>query len=371
MNKEMINIKPLISVIVPVYNGEKFIDQCINSITNQTLKDIEILIINDGSRDNTLDISKKIAKRDSRVKVINQKNLGVSVARNNGIDKANGEYIGFVDADDYIDKTMYEKMYEKAKEFSSDIVVCNVNDVINEKKKVSLNLQEGVIKVSHREGEFLSNEYFNLGTAVWHKIFKEELIKKNNIKFINYSEVASEDTLFNYEAMLKANKIYCLNEALYNYKITENSLTKSKSAKENMVRRCINTVNVMKEFLIKNKIEGECFIEYITYWQFINALSYVNKLNVKSLVNVINDYSKISGFNKSMKKLALSSELHRYFIKHKENYSLINKVFDKIFSLLCLCKLYYLAAAIHLLRLKRGNKIQANGFNVNGGKVFE
>lgn len=373
MNKEMIIIKPLISVIVPVYNGEKFIDQCINSITNQTLKDIEILIINDGSKDSTLDIIEKISKADSRIKIINQKNLGVSAARNNGISKARGKYIGFVDADDYIDKTMYEKMYEKAEEFNSDIVVCNVNDVLaSREKKVSLNLQEGIIDIeSTKESEFLSDEYFKLGTAVWHKIFRSNLIKENNIKFINYSKVASEDTLFNYEAMLKAKRIYCLNEALYDYKIVENSLTKSKSAKENMVERCMNTVNIMNDFLIKNKINDEYFIGYMTYWEFINALSYVKELKVKLLVNSIKEYSKAPGFNRSIRMLALSNKLDKYFINNKGSYSITNKAFDKIFSLLCLCKLYYLAGSIHLLRLKRANKIQANDINLNGGEVLE
>lgn len=372
MNKERIKIKPLISVIVPVYNGEKFIEQCIDSITNQTLKNIEILIINDGSKDNTLNIIESIAKKDSRVKVLNQKNSGVSAARNNGISKSLGKYIAFVDADDYIDETMYEKMYKKAEEFNSDIVICNVNDVLNGNKKISLNLNEGIIDIkSLTEKEFLSNEYFNLGTAVWHKIFKSKLIKENKIKFINYSEVASEDTLFNYEAMLKAKRLYCIDEALYDYKISENSLTKSKSAKENMVKRCMNTVNIMSDFLSKNKIKDENFIDYITYWEFINALSYVNELKAKSLVNSIKEYSKISTFNKTIKKIALSSKLDKYFINHKGSYSITNKVFDKLFSLLCLCKLYYFAGAIHLLRLKRANKIRANDININGGEVFE
>ena len=365
-------MKPCLSIIVPVYNGENFIEDCIDSIINQTLKDIEILIINDGSKDNTLNIIESIAKSDSRIKILNQKNSGVSAARNNGISKSRGKYITFVDADDYIDKTMYEKMYKKAEEFNSDIVICNVNDVLNGNKKVSLSLNEGIIDIRKlTESEFLSNEYFKLGTAVWHKIFKSNLIKENKIKFINYSEVASEDTLFNYEAMLKAKRLYCIEEALYDYKINENSLTKSKSAKENMIKRCMNTVNIMSDFLSKNKIEGENFIDYITYWEFINALSYVDELKVKLLVNSIKEYSKISTFNKAIKKIALSSELDKYFINHKGSYSIINKFFDKVFSLLCLCKLYYFAGAIHLLRLKRANKIQTNDVNLNGGEVFE
>ena len=133
----------------------------------------------------------------------------------------------------------------------------------------------------------------------------------------------------------------------------------------------MNTVNIMSDFLSKNKIQGENFIDYITYWEFINALSYVNELKAKSLVNSIKEYSKISTFNKTIKKIALSSKLDKYFINHKGSYSITNKVFDKVFSLLCLCKLYYFAGAIHLLRLKRANKIRANDININGGEVFE
>lgn len=365
-------MNPIVSVIIPVYNSQKCIESCINSILSQTLKEIEIIAINDGSTDDSYKILKKLLEKDCRIRLINQENRGVSAARNRGLEEARGEFIGFVDADDYIDKTMYEKMYEKAKKFKSDIVICNVSDVSNGSRKVSLNLNEGVIDIeSSKESKFLRDEYFRLGSAVWHKIFRTSLIKENKIKFINYSEVASEDTLFNYEAMLKAKRLYCIDEALYDYKISENSLTKSKSAKENMIKRCINTVNIMSDFLSKNKIKDENFIHYMTYWEFINALSYVNELKVKPLVNSIKEYSKISTFNKSIKKVALSSQLDKYFINHKGSYSITNKFFDKGFSLLCLCKLYCFAGAIHLLRLKRANKIQANDINMNGGKVFE
>lgn len=231
-------MNPIVSVIIPVYNSQKCIESCINSILSQTLKEIEIIAINDGSTDDSYKILKKLLEKDCRIRLINQENRGVSAARNRGLEEARGEFIGFVDADDYIDKTMYEKMYEKAKKFKSDIVICNVSDVSNGSRKVSLNLNEGVIDIeSSKESKFLRDEYFRLGSAVWHKIFRTSLIKENKIKFINYSEVASEDTLFNYEAMLKAKRLYCIDEALYDYKISENSLTKSKSAKENMIKR--------------------------------------------------------------------------------------------------------------------------------------
>ena len=258
-----------------------------------------------------------LSLEDKRIKVINQINSGVSQARNNGLKNASGKYIGFVDADDYIDVTMYEKMYKKAEDNNCEIVICNVNDVKGEEKKVSLCLEEGIINMDMIiKEDFLCEKYCKLGTAVWHKIFKSELIKNNNIKFVNYNEVASEDTLFNFEAMMKAKKIYCLDEPLYNYIITEASLTKSSVAKSNMVKRCINTVDIIRDFLEKNSIKAEQYINYRIYWEFINALSYVDEVNVKNISKAIQEYSKIKGFKAALKNIAFSSKLDKYFINN-------------------------------------------------------
>ena len=316
-------------------------------------------MVNDGSKDNTLKVLQKLSEEDKRIKVINQVNSGVSQARNNGLKNASGKFIGFVDADDYIDITMYEKMYKKAEEFNCDIVICNGNDVKGEEKKVSLCLEEGVIDMDNLlKEDFLCEKYCKLGTAVWHKIFKSELIKNNNIKFVNYNEVASEDTLFNFEAMMKAKKIYCLDEPLYNYIITEASLTKSSVAKSNMVKRCINTVDIIRDFLEKNSIKAEQYINYLIYWEFINALSYVDEVNVKNISKAIKEYSKIKGFKAALKNIAFSSKLDKYFINHKGSYLTVNKIYDKTFSILCYLKLNSLSAVIHSKRLKRARAIQ-------------
>ena len=254
---------------------------------------------------------------------------------------------------------MYEKMYKKAEDNNCEIVICNVNDVKGEEKKVSLSLEEGIINMDMIiKEDFLCEKYCKLGTAVWHKIFKSELIKNNNIKFVNYNEVASEDTLFNFEAMMKAKKIYCLDEPLYNYIITEASLTKSSVAKSNMVKRCINTVDIIRDFLEKNSIKAEQYINYLIYWEFINALSYVDEVNVKNISKAIKEYSKIKGFKAALKNIAFSGKLDKYFINHKGSYSTVNKIFDKTFSLLCCMNLISLAAAIHSKRLKRARTIQ-------------
>ena len=316
-------------------------------------------MVNDGSKDKTLGVLQGLSLQDKRIKVINQVNSGVSQARNNGLKNSSGKYIGFVDADDYIDVTMYEKMYKKAEDNKCDIVICNVNDVKGKEKKVSLSLEEGIINMDMiMKEDFLCEKYCKLGTAVWHKIFKSELIKNNNIKFINYNQVASEDTLFNFEAMMKAKKIYCLDQPLYNYIITEVSLTKSSVAKSNMVKRCINTVDIIRDFLEKNSIKAEQYINYLIYWEFINALSYVDEINVKNISQHIKEYSNINGFKSTLKNIAFSNKLNKYFINHKGNYSSVNKVFDKTFSLLCFINFYSLAAVIHSKRLKRARAIQ-------------
>ena len=110
-----------ISVIVPVFNAEKYLKMCLNSLVSQTLKNIEIICIDDGSTDNSLAILDKFKSKDDRIKIIKQKNYGVSMARNNGISEAQGEYIGFVDADDWVDKDFFEKLYNATQKYNADI----------------------------------------------------------------------------------------------------------------------------------------------------------------------------------------------------------------------------------------------------------
>lgn len=353
-------MNPTISIIVPVYNAEKYLHKCLNSILNQELNNIEVIIIDDGSSDNSKKIIQEYQVKDSRVRAIYQSNQGVSATRNKGIRIAKGEYIGFVDADDYIELDMYKKMYQKAEEVKADIVVCNVRDIFHNNTRISLKLEEGLISVEDiKPKEFLKEKYFNLGTAVWHKIFRRSLIEESKIRFINYNEVSSEDTIFNLQAMLKAKTIYCIDKPLYNYIIRDDSLTKSNLAKENMVYRCGNLVNVIHKYCERNIIETGKYIEYITYWQLINSLSYVYPKNLKNLSLAIKEYSRNKLYKSALKKLVLSNSLDIYFINQKKQYSTLYKLFDKLFAFLCLINLNMLAALVHSVRIKRTELIQS------------
>ena len=135
---------PKVSIIVPIYNSEKYMEKCIDSILNQTLNDIEIILVNDGSTDSSLEIAERYKQRDKRVIIINQINSGPSIARNNGIKIATGKYIGFVDSDDYIEKTMYEKLFEVADNNKVNVAMCNYNEIFlydNKKQVVKSNLK--------------------------------------------------------------------------------------------------------------------------------------------------------------------------------------------------------------------------------------
>ena len=181
----------LISIIIPIYNNEEFIPRCLDSVINQTYKQIEIVIINDGSTDESLNIINKYKKIDTRIKVIDKKNEGVSVARNIGIDNSTGEYITFVDADDWLELDAIEKLYKEINEKKVDIVRGNyyINNSISDNTNVSkmYELSNIVIKKEEIKDKKVL-EYFLLAekpiaNLVMLLLIRREIIEKNNIRF--------------------------------------------------------------------------------------------------------------------------------------------------------------------------------------------
>lgn len=225
----MSNIK--ISIIVPVYNVENYIKNTLDSILNQTLKDIEIIAINDGSTDNTKNILDSYSKKFDRIKVIHQENKGVSATRNKGILYAKGEYIGFVDADDLIDCNMYETLYKKATFNNADIAICGFieedlkGNVFREYSYKYSNkiLIDNDIRKSFKES--LDTELSPLGGAsICNKIFKRKLLTDNKI-LIDESITVGEDFCLNIHCFDKAKSVVGVDEKFYHYmKINPNSI---------------------------------------------------------------------------------------------------------------------------------------------------
>ena len=221
-------MKPKISVIVPAYNVEKYIEESLNSIINQTLKDIEIIIINDGSTDKSTEIINEISRNDSRVIVINQKYSGVSKARNIGMMLAKGDYISFIDSDDYIETDMLEKMYRAAEKYDCDIVQCNYAiDNNGERREVVQNIKPNKLLKENEIIEYIKTGLIDgsLATYVWNKIFKRQFLRDNDLMFKEDLNMF-EDWYFIMDIITYTKKMIFLPENLYNYRIAPNSLSR-------------------------------------------------------------------------------------------------------------------------------------------------
>ncbi len=221
-----------VSIIVPIYNAEKYLEQCLDSIVKQTLKDIEIILIDDGSTDSSAEICKKYLY-DSRVTYYYKENEGLAAARDDGMLRANGEYIGFVDADDWLKPEMYEKMYKAAKSNDSDIVFCNCQENENghifipempdgphDRKYILENILSRTLAYIGKKGEKRAIRWCN-----WLRIYKTETLKKHNIRFDRRLR-RSQDLQLTYEATLVAQNYYYIEEPLYHNRVVSDSLSR-------------------------------------------------------------------------------------------------------------------------------------------------
>lgn len=216
-------MKELISIVIPVYNVEKQISKCLDSIICQTYSNIEIIIVNDGSTDNSYKLCKEYATKDSRIKLINKNNGGLSDARNCGMNNANGAYIGFVDSDDYIDKNMYNTLYNNIIKYSADISICAYKKVYNQQFDFQNNKDSSYIEVYNKENglkQLLSDELIT--NHVWCKLYKRELF--NNIRFPIDKNFEDIDVM--YKLFDSSKKIVYTNRIQYAYYQRNNGIVK-------------------------------------------------------------------------------------------------------------------------------------------------
>lgn len=223
-------MQPKVSIVVPVYNTEKYIKKCVSSICQQTLKDIEILLIDDGSCDESGKICDELASHDSRIRVIHQKNVGLGMTRNRGIEATTGEYIGFVDSDDEIEHDFYESLYALSKGGDVDAVTGGVTDIYPTKSKPHPHLLSGET-LEHDEiikkllptmlgyDEQCSGY---AGMSVCRGIFARKILIDNQIRFKSEREIISEDAVFDIEFFTKCKKVAVSNSVGYHYFHREN-----------------------------------------------------------------------------------------------------------------------------------------------------
>ena len=257
--------RPKVSIIVPVYKVEKWLPECMESLINQTLEDIEIICIDDGSPDNCGKILDNYAEKDKRVKVIHQENQGVCVARNAGLDIASGEYISVIDSDDYVDPKCYETAYKWAKKGDVDILQFSFNCFKDGEKVRKFKQDLSDSKILNLE-QFLDVAYNNN----WSKLMKKSIID-SGIRFVNGMPYAN-DFCFNFMIFSAARKFKNIPAKLYNYRIRKGSLTslRQSDSRSNVVENAHKILkNIYNTWNSGNMIEGN----EISMWKIISKFS--------------------------------------------------------------------------------------------------
>ena len=297
--KSMKNIKANISVIIPVYNVEKYLSECLDSVVNQTYKNLQIILVDDGSTDFSGKICDEYAEKDNRITVVHQKNAGAGAAKNTGLELIDGEYFSIIDSDDYIELDMYEKMVNSLEKYNVDIVQCLfrnvfVNDSFDRKYKIKSNYPK--VLTSKR---FLKEYLYDWKYAIFaNKVFKSSLLK--DIRFPVGRKI--DDEFFTYKLVCNAKKVVNIDNILYNYRMRKTSVMN-----ENDTDR-----------LIYDRID--CFIERYNYVSDIYP-SLKKKYNLKlyddllyfkdsandngKILSLINNFSrkKFNGFDKLYQKI--------------------------------------------------------------------
>lgn len=304
----------LVSIIVPVYNVELYLEFCLKSLINQTYENKEIILIDDGSKDKSGYICDTYAKKYNNIKVIHQKNSGVSVARNNGIKISNGKYILFIDSDDYLEPNTLSYIME----YQYDLLCFGYNKVY--KNKIIPVTYKNNCEIENIQEEVLLNN--KIGGFLWNKLFKTDIIKNNNIEFssgIHYCE----DLLFIFKYLKYVNKAYYINKCFYQYRMRHSGISLGKYTVRNV------SILDVYSYIIDN-LKEEKIIKKIKYFYLENYYRLKNVIpnNYRVRNDIINDEQNIiSNFTKKDKI--------KYILVKKYNfiYKIIRKIKRLIYKL--------------------------------------
>ena len=312
---------PKFSIIIPVYNVEKYLVECLESIVNQSFKDFEVICVNDGSTDNSLEILQKYAENDERFKVLNQENQGQGIARNNALNIANGEYILFVDPDDFIELNMLEVFNERLDIQNVDVAFFDyqifgentktkiVRFMDEMKNTLNLNINDNFI---FNWQELVKDNFRYTAMMVWNKVYSNKFLKENHIQFAPNKH--AEDHIFSISATLLANKISYIKKTLYYYRKRSDSSV-NKVSENNF---CIfENIAIVADFLKQNNLYKKYEHDFRNY--IVNLCVYhCNKIPTALL----------STYIEKTRQLLSDKEFSTFKKKIKGNFSLLEKLFS-------------------------------------------
>lgn len=311
----------MVSIIVPVYNAEKFLELCITSIINQSYNDIELILIDDGSTDNSGKICDEYALKDERITVFHCRNNGVSAARNIGLDNAKGKYIIFIDSDDYVEKNYVEELVKAIESDKNELAIVGIKEIYNDK-----------IKIRKSRGDYtgsLKNDYYGMIDflcLIGGKIYLKEIIDLNNIRFVNKIKYA-EDELFNLIYYQKVKQYVFINLPLYVYRRRQESLSDMK-----LLRNKDN----FKRYLFKLK-KGSYFLKKLN----------VEKKDIiigEQAIRAILNFTNINNYNVFKEEIYLLRKLVCKDLRYNKFSKILFSILLKLkFYLLiyCICKIRY------------------------------
>lgn len=316
-------MEDLITIIIPIYNVEKYLRECLDSIINQTYKKLQIILVDDGSKDSSGKICDEYQKKDNRIEVIHTTNQGVSAARNTALEMTKGEYITFVDGDDYLEKDYCEKMLTNLKKQKVECIRCGYNRVYENSKEI----------IKAKNAELVSNENF-LNSVLQVQggagIPSSKLWKKESIINLRFNEKLkiAEDSLFIMQSIKNIKNVYILNEALYNYRFNQDSAVRK--YKKDFADICLDSMKVAKEYIEKEYGNNEKIIKkfnnYIAYHVLLISVNFCfnkdNNLSWLGQIKCLKDVLKIPEYKEGVKKanyegLSLTRKIALFTIKHK------------------------------------------------------
>lgn len=330
----------MVSIIVPIYNGEKYLQQCIESILAQSMKDFELLLINDGSTDTSLDICMEYRLKDERIKVIDNENQGVSKARNIGIDMAKGDFIAFVDCDDILSPNYLLYLCQGMTLDDVDMTICGylsfhendewkIEEITGDYRFSSYSSQQAIKNV------FYDEKYKELQGYVWNRLFKREIVYNYNIRFCEKMKY-SEDKLFIIQYLSKASKILEIDNILYYYRICGDSATgKTMYLNYEKLDKCFCDESYLVHYLNDNMETGDSIKENVKQWYC--------RIMVIRLVN----YYQYKLYNSRLKEMILGEKYFVYplsknmkYLKAKQKILLVAYfafpyISDKMLKMIC------------------------------------
>lgn len=331
----------MLSIIVPTYNVKLYLEDCVNSILSQNYKDCEIIIVDDGSTDESGVIADRLLSKDSRIKVIHQQNGGLSSARNTGLRNATGDYISFIDSDDLVTPTMYTELITALETNNADVAICNFEVFNKENKYKGSRYKDEVIEYSP------INQVKFFGAALdssCNRVYKADCIRKINLEFEHKNKVAQEDYWFLVRLFSHICRIVTISAAHYLYRERGSSITKSHSDGD-ITKRCLDFLALSKDYISKNTDrEYSDFLNYQYVNMFMASVNNASNTKPSTILKIVKSYFKEPQFLQAISTESLNKVLLGVGLKHQ---------YDKMCFALLRCKLTYGFALLESMRLKK------------------